>query len=173
LFITSVIIILMMTAEVLRETSLYSPFDNLKCLPICKYFTGFSEIFWNRIICPCFYRYYFCFYIPHQLCSTLIAWCFKTVYITSFITFLYLPSQHPSTFVFILYHGIKIQRLLYENFYRFYFGSILVHKFNDLFLLPLGHGYVTVHILILPQSAVNTNFVISPNVQLFCQYKAC
>jgi hypothetical protein len=51
----------------------------------------------------------------------------------------------------------------------FNFGYILVPKFHDLFLLPLAHGYVALHILILLQSGVNLNFIMFHNVQFLCR----
>jgi hypothetical protein len=113
------------------------------------------------------------FYIEHQLCSTLIAWYLNIVCISSFITFLYLLLQYPSTYMFYFYHGVKIKRLLQENLCRFLLWFHIGTYVSWLVSTVLANDYVTVHIPNLPQSAVNTKYIMFPNVQFLCQYKSC
>jgi hypothetical protein len=67
----------------------------------CKYCNGFSELFWNRIICPYLNWSCFCCYITHQLYSTVISWYLEMIFVSSFITLLF-PDIATSINIYVL-----------------------------------------------------------------------
>jgi hypothetical protein len=79
-----------------------------------------SEWFWNASSRPCYYRYHFCFHIPHALNSIL-----RSLYFKIFSAFFLITFLSPEIYYYYYYNTFHHLLAEYSQIYTWHTHSIL------------------------------------------------